>query len=92
MSGKAHPAPSYRAVLKPDEVEVRLQIEHRGDVLRIVQALAEESIVVTEAVAFAAWRRFSEGDRCAVWYGLGSNGQIRERVLPHLELRRIDDG
>jgi hypothetical protein len=78
-------------VLKPDDVEVRLQVEHRNDVLRIVQALAEEAIVVTEDVAFAAWRRFSEGDRCAVWYGLGSSSEIRERLLPYLELRRIDD-
>jgi hypothetical protein len=79
--------PRYEAVLKPLEWEQRLRIDYRDDVLRIVAALAADGIAISEDVACRAWHRFSEEDRCATWYGLGNDDEIRRNLMPHLDLR-----
>lgn len=83
--------PRYQAVLRPHEWEQRMRVDHRHELLRIVAALAATGIVITEETAFAAWRRFSEEDRCATWYGLGSDDEIRRHLLSHLELHRAGE-
>ena len=79
----------YQAVLKPLEWEQRMRVDYRDDVLRIVAVLAADGIAISEDVAFMAWRRFSEEDRCAGWYSPGADEEIRRNLMPHLELRAL---
>ena len=79
----------YQAVLKPLEWEQRMRVDYRDDVLRIVAVLAADGIAIDEDVAFMAWRRFSEEDRCAGWYSPGADDEIGRNLMPHLELRPI---
>ena len=79
----------YQAVLKPLEWEQRMRVDYRDDVLRIVAVLAADGIAISEDVAFMAWHRFSEEDRCAGWYSPGTDDEIRRNLMPHLELRPI---
>lgn len=79
--------PRYEAVLKPLEWEQRMRVDYRDDVLRIVAVLAGDGIAISEDVAFMAWQRFSEEERCAGWYGLGTDDEIRRNLMPHLELQ-----
>lgn len=79
----------YQAVLKPLEWEQRMRVDYRDDVLRIVAVLAADGIAISEDVAFMAWRRFSEEDRCAGWYSPGADEEIRRNLMPHLELRPL---
>ena len=66
-----------------------MRVDYRDDVCRIVAVLAADGIAISEEVAFLAWHRFSEEDRCAGWYGLGADDEIRRTVLPHLELKPV---
>lgn len=83
--------PRYRAVLKPLDWERRFRLDYRDDVLRIVAVLAVDGIVISEDVAFMAWHRFSEEDRCATWYGLGTDDEIRRNLMAHLDLRPVTE-
>jgi hypothetical protein len=92
MTGSDDPARlRFKAVLKPLEWEQRMRIDHRSDLLRIVEALAASGIAISEKTAFAAWRRYSEEEHCATWYGPGSDDEIRNQLMPHLELRRATE-
>ena len=71
----------YQAVLKPLEWEQRMRVDYRDDVLRIVAVLAADGIAISEDVAFMAWHRFSEEDRCAGWYGPGTDDQTGLETL-----------
>lgn len=84
--------PRYQAVLKPLEWEQRMRVGYRDDVLRIMAVLAADGIAISEDVAFMAWHRFSEEDRCAGWYGPGTDDEIRRNLMPHLELRAFAEG
>ena len=66
-----------------------MRVDYRDDVLRIVAVLADDGIAISEDVAFMAWHRFSEEDRCAGWYGPGADQEIRRNLMPHPELRPI---
>lgn len=81
--------PRYQANLKPLDWEQRMRVDYRDDVLRIVAVLAANGIAISEDVAFMAWHRFSEEDRCAGWYSLGSDDEIRRNLMPHLELEPV---
>ena len=81
--------PRYEAALKPLEWEQRMRVDYRDDVLRIVAVLAVDGIAISEDVAFMAWHRFSEEDRCAGWYGLGTDEEIRRNLMPHLALQPV---
>lgn len=75
------------ARLKPDPFEAGLRAEYHDDVLRIVRVFDDIGVTVSEDVAFAVWRRFSEEDRCATWYPLGGDDDwVRACVMPHLNL------
>ncbi|WP_298273817.1 MULTISPECIES: hypothetical protein [Alphaproteobacteria] len=82
----------FQAVLKPLAWEQRMRVDYRDDVLRIVAVLAADGIAISEDVAFLAWHRFSEEDRCAGWYSPGTDDEIRRNLMPHLELRPVAEG
>lgn len=68
------------AHLKPDRAEVGFRISVRDDVHRLVAALEANGVMVTEEVAFAAWRRHSDSFE-AVWTALYPDDDDNRRAL-----------
>lgn len=71
------------ARLRPDPAEESDRLAFQDDIRRLVDALAADSIVATEKVAYAAWRRHSD-DLAAGWAAPYSDDErLRRASLPH---------
>ena len=74
------------AHLKPDRVEVARRIAARDDVSRLMDALQAEGIIVTEEIAYAAWRRHSDWHEAGWLVLYPEDEDIRLALLPHLDV------
>lgn len=74
------------AHLKPDKVEVARRIAARDDVSRLMDALEAEGIIVTEEVAYAAWRRHSDWHEAGWLVLYPEDEDLRRALLPHLDV------
>ena len=74
------------AHLKADRVEVARRIATRDDVSRLMDALEAEGIIVTEEVAYAAWRRHSDWHEAGWLVLYPEDEDLRLALLPHLDV------
>lgn len=72
--------------LKPDRVEVARRITARDDVSGLIDALEAEDIVVTEKVAYTAWRRHSDWHEAGWLVLYPEDEDLRLALLPHLDV------
>ena len=72
--------------LKPDRVEVARRIAARDDVSRLIYALEAEGIIVTEEVAYAAWKRHSDWHEAGWLVLYPEDEDLRFALLPHLDV------